>query len=93
MFRHKAKRYVPTVPPATCRALKYLSENLRRVRIKRGLTQDRLAEMVDLERRHYQRIETGKIPGLRVETVERIADVLKMEAAELMTASREKKRP
>jgi transcriptional regulator with XRE-family HTH domain len=60
--------------------------------MERGLTQDKLAELVDLERRHYQRIETGKVPGLRVETVERIADVLNMEAADLMSANREPQR-
>lgn len=79
-------------PPATCRALKFLSQNLRRVRIQRGFTQDKLAELVDMERRHYQRIETGKIPGLRVETVERIADVLKLEAADLMKPKRVRNR-
>jgi len=37
-----------------------IAANIRRIRAQRGLTQERLAELADLEPRTIQHIETGK---------------------------------
>jgi transcriptional regulator with XRE-family HTH domain len=42
------------------RALASIAANIRRIRTRRGLTQERLAELAELEPRTIQHIETGK---------------------------------
>lgn len=41
------------------RILKYIGANVRALRIRRGLTQEQLAERVELDPRFMQRIERG----------------------------------
>lgn len=41
--------------------LKILSENIRAERARRGLSQEVLAEMVDITQQHLYRIEHGKV--------------------------------
>ncbi len=54
-----------------------------RLREVRGLTQEKLAELVDVDRRHIQRIEVGKAnPGIDV--LAGLKDALKAEWAELL---------
>ena len=60
-----------------------LCENIRRARLRRGLTQEFTAEKAALSTRHFQDLETGRRPGMRVETIERIADVLRVEVWQL----------
>lgn len=44
-----------------------LGQNVARLRGLRGLTQEKLAEMVDVDRRYIQRIEAGTAnPGIDV---------------------------
>ena len=49
--------------------------NVRRIRMVRGLTQERLAEKTEISLTAVQKLEAGK-SGARLETVIRIADVL-----------------
>ena len=60
-----------------------LCENIRRARLRQGLTQEIIAEKAGLSTRHFQDLETGRRPGMRVETIERIADVLRVEVWQL----------
>jgi len=46
------------------------------------------AEKTHLSSRHFQDIETGRRPGIRLATVERIAKVFKVEAWELLQPER-----
>ena len=46
---------------AESRALQTFGDNLRRERMARRLTQERLAELADLNRRTVQKIEAGDI--------------------------------
>jgi transcriptional regulator with XRE-family HTH domain len=51
------------VPPNRAKSLqlKVLGDNIRRERVHRGMTQERLAEMVALHPRTVQKIEAGKV--------------------------------
>lgn len=58
--------------------LKKLGANLRRERLAAGLTQEKLAEKVDLNPRTVQKIEAGAM-NLRVTTVMRLQTALRCE--------------
>jgi len=57
---------------------------MKRLRLQRGLTQQALAELADLEYKYLQKIESGRWPGLQLRTVERLASALKVDAWELL---------
>ncbi len=63
--------------------LKSLGANVRRLRIKGKLTQERLAELVGLNPRTIQKIEAGKLDILCT-TLIRLQSALKCEWDELM---------
>ena len=55
---------------------------IKELRRKRGLTQDKLSEMIDIDPKHLSRIEVGgSYPSL--ETLERISIALKVELKDL----------
>jgi transcriptional regulator with XRE-family HTH domain len=62
-------------PKALSPWLKQLGDNIRRERNTRGITQQRLAELADLNIRNVQRIEAGEIDVL-LTTVVRIRKAL-----------------
>ena len=55
--------------------LKQFGANVRRIRTSSGMTQERLAELVDINIRNVQRIEAGEI-NLLITTVARIRRAL-----------------
>ncbi len=64
-------------------ALKF-GKLLKAERIKRGLTQEKLAEFSDLSVEHIQRLE-GKSPsGVRLETIVKLARALKTTPSKLL---------
>lgn len=57
---------------------------LREYRKRRGLTQEKLAELADLSVEHIQRLE-GKSPsGIRLETIVRLSKALKTTPSKLL---------
>ena len=55
-----------------------LGERIRELRKIRGLTQEQLAELVDVEQKHVSRLELGKsFPT--IERLEKIADALNVQ--------------
>lgn len=60
-----------------------LCKNIRHARLRRGLTQELVAEKAGLSTRHFQDLESARRPGMRIETIERIADVLRVEVWQL----------
>ena len=64
--------------------LKKFGASVRRERISRGITQEKLAELVDLNIRTIQKIEAGKINVL-VTTAMRIQKALDCAWARLMS--------
>lgn len=57
--------------------------NLRTLRERRGLTQDRLAHLADLATRHLQKIEAGQV-NVTLRTVARLGAALDVEAGALV---------
>lgn len=57
---------------------------MRRMRLNRGLTQQALADLAQVEYKHLQHIETGSWPNLTLGTVQRISDALKVKPWELI---------
>ena len=64
-----------------------LAENIRELRRVRGLTQMKAAAAAEVDYKHYQRLESGTWPGLRTETIERLARVFGVEPWELIKPS------
>lgn len=61
--------------PAKLPELEALGASVRRVRVERGMTQERLAELADLNIRTLQKIEAGQI-NILVTTVLRLQKAL-----------------
>jgi transcriptional regulator with XRE-family HTH domain len=55
------------------KSLTVLSQNLRRLRLATGLTQQEFSEKVEMGYKHYQDVEAGRAPGLLMATVDRLA--------------------
>ncbi len=61
-----------------------ISERVRKLRIKHGYTQEKLAELAGIEYKHIQRVES-KIPcDLKASTLEKLAKAFKISVSELM---------
>lgn len=54
---------------------KRFGSKIKEIREKRGLNQEQLAELIDMESRHLSRIETGK-SFTTLENIEKIAKIL-----------------
>ena len=59
-------------------------ERLRHLRAITGLTQEKLAEKAGLKYKHYQAVEAGRKPDVRLSTVEKLAKALGIEPWELL---------
>lgn len=59
-------------------------ERLRELRALTGLTQEKLAEKAGLRYKHYQAVEAGRKPDVRLSTVERVAKAFGIETWELL---------
>jgi transcriptional regulator with XRE-family HTH domain len=60
-----------------------VSNNIRKIRQKKGISQDRLSKEADLALNTIVKIETGESPNPTVETLEKIAKALGVSVAEL----------
>ena len=58
-------------------------DNIRKIRQKKGISQDRLSKEADLALNTIVKIETGENPNPTVETLEKIAKALGVSVAEL----------
>ena len=61
-----------------------LLERLRALREHHGLTQEEFAEISGMSYKHYQAVEAGRKPDLRLSTLERLAGAYGIEVAELL---------
>jgi transcriptional regulator with XRE-family HTH domain len=64
-------------------AMQIIRANMKRLRTRQGLTQQSLAEKAGLDYNYLQKIESGRWGGLRVSTVETLAQALEVEIWEL----------
>ena len=61
-----------------------LSKKIKEIRKKRGITQERLAELTKTSYKYIQRIEGKYPPDVRLTTIEKLAKALKIKPAELL---------
>ena len=61
----------------------YIAANLRRIRLKEGLTQERLAELAGVDLTYVQRVERGS-QNLTVRTMVRLAQALDVQPSRLL---------
>ncbi|MBI5023881.1 MAG: helix-turn-helix transcriptional regulator [Candidatus Omnitrophica bacterium] len=61
-----------------------LSQKIKEIRMKRGYTQEDLAELVKTSYKYIQRIEGKNPPDLRVSSVEKIAKALGVKLGRLL---------
>jgi transcriptional regulator with XRE-family HTH domain len=64
--------------------LQKFGRNVRKQRAAAGMTQERLAELAELNVRTIQKIEAGEV-NILITTLARIADALKCSSDRLMT--------
>lgn len=57
---------------------------LRALREHHGLTQEEFAEIAGMSYKHYQAIEAGRKPDMRLSTLDRLASTYGIEVAELL---------
>ena len=61
------------------------AKRLRRLRLKKGWTQEELAEYADLSYRHIQRLESVKNPPpAKIDSIEQIAHAFKITCSKLI---------
>ncbi len=60
-----------------------VSDNIRKLRQKKGISQDRLSKKADLALNTIVKIETGESPNPTVETLEKIAKALDVQVGDL----------
>lgn len=63
--------------------LKKFGFNVKLERMKQGITQADLAEMIDVHEKYISRIETGK-QNVTINTLSKIAEALKVEMYKLL---------
>ncbi len=77
------------IDPSVEQALKLIGGQLRRLRLKRGLTQSEMEE-VQVSHKYYQRIETGRA-NITIATLVRIMRALGFEFSRFCFRERRKK--
>ena len=60
-----------------------VSDNIRKIRLKKGISQDRLSKEADLALNTIVKIETGESSNPTVETLEKIAKALDVSVGDL----------
>ncbi len=60
-----------------------VGQKIKEIRVKRGLTQEELAEKTVIDYKYLQRIEGKKPPNLTIKTISRIAEALGISPAKL----------
>lgn len=58
--------------------------NLQKIRINKNLTQEQMAERLQVTVRYYQRLESKNPPNVKIETIAKLAKELKVSASELV---------
>ncbi|MDD5431658.1 MAG: helix-turn-helix transcriptional regulator [Candidatus Omnitrophica bacterium] len=61
-----------------------LGKRIKELRLKLGLTQEKLSELAQIDYKYLQRIEGKNPPALKIDTIEKLAKALKVKPAELL---------
>jgi transcriptional regulator with XRE-family HTH domain len=62
---------------------RFVGKRIRTIRVKKGITQDRLAELTGLNRVHLYRLENG-LQSMTLNTLKIIADTLEVRVRDLI---------
>jgi len=62
----------------------HFAEKIKRLRKKRGYTQEKLAELTKIDYKYIQRLESKKPPAVKIDTIQRIAKALKVDPSKLL---------
>lgn len=68
-----------------------LAQNIRKLRLKKGLSQEKLARLADISNATLIKIESGVAKEPTITTVTKIADALEVSIDELVGRTRNKK--
>jgi transcriptional regulator with XRE-family HTH domain len=60
------------------------AQNLRKARKKAKLTQEEMAERLDISVRYYRMLESKNPTAIKIDGIERVAKVLKVKPAKLL---------
>lgn len=63
---------------------KKFAQNLKAAREDRGLTQEELAEKLDISVRYVQQLEGKRTPNVKLDTIATLAKVLRIKPAQLL---------
>jgi len=57
---------------------------IKKLRIKRKLTQEKLADETGIDYKYIQRLESKNPPAIKIDTIQRIATALKVSPSKLL---------
>jgi transcriptional regulator with XRE-family HTH domain len=61
-----------------------VGKKIKELRKKRGLTQEKLAEIAEIDYKYLQRIEGKNPPNIKLETIAKLAKTLKVDPPKLL---------
>lgn len=61
-----------------------LAKRLKDLRKKQKLTQEQMAEKLEMDLRYYQRLESAKPNAVKIDTIDKISKVLKISPSKLL---------
>lgn len=63
---------------------KVFSKNLKRLRERKGLSQEALAEKLNISARYIQKLEGKACPNIGIETISKLSKILKAKPSEFL---------
>ncbi len=69
---------------------KIFSQRLKELRLEKNLTQEELAEILQINVRYIQLLEGKSTPNVKLDTLEDLAKALKIKASDLITEKKKK---
>jgi len=75
---------MPSAPKPFTELRERAGRNIRRYRLERGLTQEKLAEIAGIERSYVAQIETRRL-NISLEVLERMAVALSVDGMQLLS--------
>ena len=61
-----------------------LAKRLKQLRNRNKLTQEEMAEKLEMDLRYYQRLESAKPNAVKIDTIDKIAKALKISPSKLL---------
>jgi len=61
-----------------------LAKRIRELRKKKGLTQEQLSELSEIDYKHIQLLESNKAPDAKLDTIEKLAKAFGISPSELL---------